>query len=240
MVRDSNQDSMLMGASSGLYLVADGMGGRAGGEVASALAVQTIDEAVQRNLEKFQAADLTTRRILLADAIKAASLKIYERALELPQYRGMGTTACLLWIPPPCEGVQNGNVALIAHVGDSRCYLLRAGLLYQITDDHSLVNEQLKSGLIKRAEAAQSQMRNVITRCVGYQEDEEVDTLPLALFSGDRFLLCSDGLTNKVHDWEIAERLGLGNLGEAPRDFVALANQRGGEDNITVLVVEVA
>jgi protein phosphatase len=116
---------------------------------------------------------------------------------------------------------------------------LRAGLFYQISDDHSLVNEQLKLGILKRGDPMISQIRNVITRCVGYQEDEEVDTFALPLFRGDRFLLCSDGLTGKVSDAEIAERLGHSNLVDAPKDLVELANQRGGDDNITVVVLEV-
>jgi protein phosphatase len=222
----------------GVYLVADGMGGRAGGEVASALAVQSISWDVSQQLEILQKSDVTARRNILAKAINSASLKIYERSLELPQYRGMGTTCTLLWIPPP--GSNHQNVAILAHVGDSRCYLLRTGLLYQVSDDHSLVNEQLKLGVLRRGDPMISQMRNVITRCVGYQEDEEVDTFSLPLFQGDRFLLCSDGLTGKVSDAEIAERLGRANLAEAPKDLVELANQRGGDDNITVIILEVS
>jgi protein phosphatase len=238
MVRDSNQDSFCANQGIGLYLVADGMGGRAGGEVASGLAVQAISWEVSQQLELLQKSDVTARRNILAKTINSASVKIYERSLELPQYRGMGTTCTLLWVPPATSNHQ--NVAILAHVGDSRCYLLRAGLFYQISDDHSLVNEQLKLGVLKRGDPMISQIRNVITRCVGYQEDEEVDTFALPLFQGDRFLLCSDGLTGKVADAEIADRLGSVNLVDAPKDLVELANQRGGDDNITVVVLEVS
>ncbi len=240
MVRDSNQDSMCVDQSLGLYLVADGMGGRAGGEVASSLTVQTVATEISEQLELLQRSDITARRNILSKTVNSASLKIYERSLELPQYRGMGTTCSLLWIPPPgSKNQKNQNIAVVAHVGDSRCYLLRAGLLYQVTDDHSLVNEQLKAGILKQGDPAISQMRNVITRCVGYQEEEEVDTFVLQLFENDRFLLCSDGLTGKIPDWEIAEHLAHANFSEIPKTLVDLANQRGGEDNITVVVVEI-
>lgn len=240
MVRESNQDNFIINYDLGLYLVADGMGGRAGGEVASHLAVTSIAENVDENLEQLTQAELGTRRILLSQAVNFASLKIYERSLELPQYRGMGTTATLLWIPPPSSRNRpHSNVCVVAHVGDSRCYLLRAGLLYQVTEDHSLVNEQVKAGVLKRNDPLVSQIRNVITRCVGYQEEEEVDTFTLELFENDRFLLCSDGLTNKVKDIELAEKLGSDDLQKIPFDLVNIANERGGEDNITVIVAVV-
>jgi protein phosphatase len=240
-VRDSNQDSYLIKPEAGIFLVADGMGGRAGGEVASSLAVETIGHEILQKLETILTSELASRRALLARTINAASLKIYERSLELPQYRGMGTTTTLLWITPSerQKGARAPMTAVVAHVGDSRCYLFRCGFLYQVTDDHSLVNEQVKSGLLRRGEASTSQMKNVITRCVGYQEEEEVDTFVLPLYRGDRFLLCSDGLTGKVTDEEIAEWLRTANLSEIPGDLIQLANQRGGEDNITVVVAEV-
>ena len=245
MVRESNQDNFCVDTASGLYLVADGMGGRAGGEIASSMAVECIHSEVSAHLESLLNRDLSTRRNILAQTINAASLKIYERSLELPQYRGMGTTATLLWIPPTQQqqqqqqqqhGQKYSRNCIVAHVGDSRCYLLRAGLLYQITEDHSLVNEQVKAGVLKKNDPLISQMRNVITRCVGYQEEEEVDTFTLEVFENDRFLLCSDGLTNKVRDSEIARLLGQDNLAESPLELIALANSRGGEDNITVVV----
>jgi serine/threonine protein phosphatase PrpC len=241
MVRDSNQDSFLIRKEEGIFLVADGMGGRAGGEVASSLAVETIGHEVHQKLETILSSEVASRRALLARTINAASLKIYERSLELPQYRGMGTTTTFLWITPSEHRTRARSpmTAVVAHVGDSRCYLFRSGFLYQVTDDHSLVNEQVKSGLLRQGEASTSQMKNVITRCVGYQEEEEVDTFALPLYRGDRFLLCSDGLTGKVNDEEIAEWLRSSKLSEIPDDLIRLANQRGGEDNITAVVVEV-
>jgi PPM family protein phosphatase len=246
MVRESNQDAYTLDESSGVYMVADGMGGRAGGEVASDLAVRTVSSEVVQRLEQLISRDIGTKRALLAQFINSASLRIYERSLELPHFRGMGTTATLLWIPPTLGRSLPGRdvplllgTAVVAHVGDSRCYLLRAGFLYQITDDHSLVNEQVKAGVLLRNDPMASQIRNVITRCVGYQEEEEVDTFPVEIESGDVFLLCSDGLTNKVRDTELADYMGRPDLETSTNDLIKLSNQRGGEDNITVLLVKV-
>lgn len=240
MVRESNQDSFAIDHNAGLYMVADGMGGRAGGEIASNLAVSTVSLELTRNLDSMLARNIPGRRTLLSQAINSASLKIYERSLELPQFRGMGTTATVLWIPPPHHSPsRSADQAIIAHVGDSRCYVFRTGLLYQITEDHSLVNEKLKSGLLKRGDPIIAQTRNIITRCVGYQEEEEVDTFVLPLFHGDRFLLCSDGLTGKVDDVEISANLAQPDIDGIPNNLINLANSRGGEDNITVMVVAV-
>lgn len=238
MVRESNQDSFCIDHRTGVYLVADGMGGRAGGEIASRLAVACVNEEITNGIATLLNQEISARRTILAQAINAASLRIYERSLELPQFRGMGTTCTLLWIPPHSRNPEKlSDVAIVAHVGDSRCYLLRAGLLYQVTEDHSLVNEQIKAGILRKTDPLVAQMRNVITRCVGYQEEEEVDTFAVELFEGDRFLICSDGLTNKVKDLEIAEGLARTSLENVPTDLIALANERGGEDNITVVVV---
>lgn len=239
MVRDSNQDGFCVCPDVGLYLVADGMGGRAGGEVASGLAVDVIGHEFERQYESILKADVTARRGIFARIINMAALKIYERSLELPQYRGMGTTVTMLWImPPQPESLRGRDVAVIAHVGDSRCYLLRGGVLYQLTDDHSLVNEQLKTGILKKGDPKILQIKNVITRCVGYQEEEEVDTYTLPVFSGDRFLLCSDGLSGKVSDFAISQELSQENITEIPHNFIEIANRNGGEDNITAVVVE--
>ena len=238
MVRESNQDSFGIEQDLGLYLVADGMGGRAGGEVASSIAVQTIVSEVRQKLPNLMSRNVSARGAALAQCINAASLRIYERSLELPQFRGMGTTTTLLWVNPD-QGPQAlfRDIALVAHVGDSRCYLLRAGFLYQVTDDHSLINEQIKSGTLKKNDPVIAQIRNVITRCVGYREEEEVDVIPVQLFSGDTFLLCSDGLTNKVTDREITNYLSQQNLQKAAQDLVDRANSAGGEDNITAVLI---
>jgi protein phosphatase len=132
-----------------------------------------------------------------------------------------------------------GRTAFMAHVGDSRCYLLRAGRIFQISEDHSLVNEQLKAGAITEEEARSSRFRNIITRSVGFEEGVRVDVVGLEIEHGDVLVLCCDGLSNLVTDPEILEIAGGSPLGEAPEKLVALANERGGDDNITVIVVKV-
>jgi protein phosphatase len=240
MIRDSNQDAFLLEPGLGLFVVADGMGGRAGGEVASRLAVDSLSIEVAKHLNQVKELELTGRRSFFTSTINRASLRIYERSLELPQYRGMGTTVSLLWISPFASEVDSfSNFAIIGHVGDSRCYLNRSGILFQLTDDHSLVNEQIKAGILSPRDPMISQMRNVITRCVGYQEEEEVDTRALQILPGDRFLLCSDGLSTKVSDEEIRKALDQENLENVPRELTDLANERGGDDNITVVIVAV-
>jgi PPM family protein phosphatase len=233
MVRDSNQDSFVLDPETGLFLVADGMGGRAGGEVASALACKTIHSEIKSALNVLEKGTESEVRSLLSRVINSACLKIYERSLELPSLKGMGTTATLLWISP------HSNRGLVAHVGDSRCYLLRKKFLFRITEDHSLVNEQVKVGVLKKNDPIISQMRNVITRCVGYQEEEEIDTSVVSFEEGDVFLLCSDGLSNKVTDVEISNYMEQKDISHSALRLVDISNARGGEDNCTVLIIKI-
>ncbi|MEY3901122.1 MAG: hypothetical protein RL189_428 [Pseudomonadota bacterium] len=240
MVRENNQDSYLADPSIGLFLVADGMGGRAGGEVASHLAVETLEAEVSSRFRDLFCSDQTTRETILKQAINTASLNIYSRSLEMPHLRGMGTTTTALWLPVQLSSdtVKLGSSrALVAHVGDSRCYLLRAGLLYQITNDHSLFQEKVKAGVLAPDSPAAAQMKSVITRCVGYQEDEEVDVFSFQPFRGDRFLLCSDGLSNKISEREMADLMMEDDLEWVCEHMVELSKERGGEDNITVIIV---
>ena len=243
LVRTVNQDSLLVDLDRRLFIVADGMGGHAGGEIASGLCVKSIAQFLSDHASAIAPADATPagetlpkhpdHRLanVLAQAINHASTRIYERALEDPALRGMGTTATVLKIID--------DHAYIAHVGDSRCYLMRCGFIYQVTNDHSLVSEQLRAGVITKEEAELHHLRNVITRSVGYQEEEDVDTTAFALEDGDSLLLCSDGLHGKVTDLELSLKTkSLGITAVAP--LVALANERGGDDNITVIVVHIS
>jgi protein phosphatase len=234
-VRSTNQDSFLVDEGSSLFIVADGMGGHAGGEIASSLCVQEVSKHLAEHKDVF--APGATRRHpdprisnTMALAINYASTKIYERALEDPSLRGMGTTATV-------AKIIDGN-AYLAHVGDSRCYLIRCGFIYQITNDHSLVSEQVRAGILTKEEAELHHLRNVITRSVGYQEEEDVDTTSLQLEDGDILIMCSDGLHGKVTDKEISLLVKDHELGAVPK-LVALANERGGDDNITVVLVRV-
>lgn len=240
VVRDSNQDSYVADPAVGLFMVADGMGGRAGGEVASHLAVETLGSEVNSRFRDLLFSDQPTRETILRQAINLASLNIYSRSLKMPHLRGMGTTSTVLWLPVRAEQLNSspaGTLGLVAHVGDSRCYLLRAGLLYQLTNDHSLFQEKVKAGVLQPDSPLAGQMKSVITRCVGYQEDEEVDVFSFQPYRGDRFLLCSDGLSNKLSEREMADLMMEDDLEWVCEHMVELAKERGGEDNITVMVV---
>ncbi len=234
-VRSTNQDSFLIDEKERLYIVADGMGGHAGGEIASSLCVQEVAKSIRDHKSTFHGKETRTHpdpkiSNVLANSINHASTKIYEKALEDPSLKGMGTTATVLKVVD--------GFAYVAHVGDSRCYLLRCGFIYQVTNDHSLVSEQVRAGILTKEEAELHHLRNVITRSVGYQEEEDVDTTSLQLEDGDLLLLCSDGLHGKVPDKEISN-LTKELETEAVGKLIQLANERGGDDNITVVIVRV-
>lgn len=234
-VREENEDSHLVDPDLGLFVVADGMGGHLGGKMASNLAVKSMSECVaQQRDEILEGA--TTEPLegspvprMLADAVRTACGTIYETAQNDPELQGMGTTVTAMLL--------HGGRAFIAHVGDSRCYLQRGDRIIQITDDHSLVNEQIKAGLITREQARTSRLKNIITRSVGFERDVAVDTFALPVQEGDKFLICSDGLANFVDDTEIGLALATLPLDEVPERMIALANERGGDDNITVVCI---
>jgi serine/threonine protein phosphatase PrpC len=232
--RDHNEDSFLVSERLGLFVVADGMGGHAGGGIASRLAVQAIESQMSQARQADPSSgdavkDGSNLRDSLVKAFAEACRLIYREAQGDPALQGMGTTATVAAV--------DGSTAFIAHVGDSRCYLVRNKRIYQITEDHSLVNEQLKAGAMTAEEARNSRFKNIITRSVGFEEDVQVDTVALAMEAGDRLVLCSDGLTNLAKDEEILEVVSKVTVEEAPEILVDLANARGGDDNITVVVV---
>ncbi len=232
-VRSTNQDSFLVNSEENLFIVADGMGGHAGGEIASKLCIEHVNSFL-KNASLFDPVTKshpdTTLLSALANSINFASSKIYEKALEEPSLKGMGTTATVLKII--------GDHAYFAHVGDSRLYLVRKGFIYQITHDHSLVNEQVRAGILSPEEAELHHLRNVITRSVGYQEEEDVDASCFQLESGDFLLISSDGLHGKVTNKEITKVIKFKEL-QSVTDLIELANDRGGDDNITVIVVKI-
>lgn len=235
-VREKNEDSFLCQEADGLFVVADGMGGHLGGQMASKLAVETVSDSVgalrPSLVGTIDAASLEDSPVprLLADAIRKACSIIYDRAQRDPELSGMGTTCTVLLV--------EGGCAFLAHVGDSRCYLQRGDRVIQVTDDHSLVNEQIKAGLITPEQARTSRLKNIITRSVGFERDVAVDTYALPIGPGDRLLMCSDGLANLVDDVEIGMAMATLSVDEVPSNMVSLANQRGGDDNITVICVE--
>ncbi len=224
--RQKNEDSYLINDELGLFIVADGMGGHAGGEYASRIAITTIEERLASKDPQ------TTGEDIIRKAIQDAGAKIISKAEEDRALKGMGTTVIALHL-------DSTNKAVVAHVGDSRGYLFRDGVLEQITDDHSLVNEQVKSGLITPEEAKTHQFKNIITRSVGVTPEVEVDIQTKKLKAGDAFLLCSDGLSNLVDTQEMEGKLREKEPVLAAKALVDLANKRGGDDNITLILVEV-
>lgn len=235
--RASNEDAFLRDDELGLYVVADGMGGHAAGEVASQEAVETIFGMVKQGLRACPqiVGTLTDEHAraacrLIEGAVQAATYMVFAMAELDHEKSGMGTTISALLVL--------GEYAVTAQVGDSRIYQVRDGEAVQITEDHTLISWQLKQGLITREEASKSPHRNVITRAVGNREYVEVDTGLLHLARGDRFLLCSDGLHTYLHEEEIAPVAELGGQA-AITHFIELANFRGGKDNITAVLVEV-
>lgn len=231
--RSQNEDNFLINEELNLFVVADGMGGHNGGEYASAICVNTVEEIVESMevgdevpIDEDDPVELVREK--LRYALRLSGRRIYEKAAESPEFHGMGTTAVAML-------VENGN-AFIAHVGDSRLYLVRGDRVEQVTEDHSFVARQVKAGVLTEEEAKSHRMRNVIYRSLGYQEDVEVDVQVLAIKNGDRFLLCSDGLSGHVEDHEIFDFLNHGGPQDAARRMIDLACDRGGEDNITAVV----
>lgn len=230
-VRQGQEDDLLVDDEISLFAVADGMGGHRGGAIASHLAVETLDR-----LGRERAASEPLTSEWLARAVQQANDAVVDRAAEDPTLKGMGTTLCALAL---VQG--EGYEALgVVNVGDSRLYLLKDGELEQITEDHSLVATLERQGRLTRAEAAVHPQRNIVTRALGIDSKVMVDSWEIAPVVGDRYLLCSDGLFNEIDDNKIAATLRkLADPGEAARELVRLANEAGGRDNITCVVIDI-
>ena len=245
-IRDHNEDNYLIDKKLQLFSVADGMGGHASGEVASSLTVHAVRDAIaeQRDqIEAFQAGDegIESGEILsvLDGALKEASRKVYEDAELDEGKRGMGTTSSTLLIAGP-PGKLRG---FIAHVGDSRIYLVRQGLTHQLTEDHSLLNELVKRKKITREEFATSpykRFKNAVTRAVGIYPTVEVDTFDFDILPGDRFLLCSDGLSEYLENSTLPDMLADRDVETVTTSLINTANDGGGHDNITAIFVRIS
>jgi len=226
--RKINQDSILVDEKINLYAVADGMGGHKGGEIASSIMLDVLKTAI---INIYNERQILRPVSYLKELVSLASIKIYETAKKDTALKGMGTTLISLFI-------YNSNV-YISQVGDSRAYLYRAGVLWRISEDHSLINEQLRSGLISKEQANSSDYKNVITRSVGFEENVESDVYVRALTSGDVYLLCSDGLSSLVEDSIICENIDYNNLKKSVETLIKIANDKGGNDNISVILIGV-
>lgn len=211
-----------------LAIVADGMGGHQAGEVASELAVLFLKNAWE-NIEQINTP--IEAENWLKSTVKEANKHIYDHAIERDELEGMGTTVVI--------SICTVDFITIAHIGDSRCYLLNETSLEQLTEDHSLVNELIRTGQITETDAAHHPRKNVLLRAVGTEESVDVDIETIGWGERDRLLLCSDGLTNKLTDKELEHYLRtMDNLEDISKELVHLANERGGEDNISLALIE--
>lgn len=227
--RGKNEDNLLVNEEMGLFVVADGMGGHKGGDLASQLAVETMAEVVKSHREEHT---YLSPRAMLEEGYTEASNKIFSQAQANNQMlQGMGTTLVAAY-------VHDGEI-FIGNVGDSRAYFYNDKYLWQMTEDHSLVNEHIRAGLLKDSEAQDFQAKNIITRSVGFERDVRCDIVRKKLNKGDAFLLCSDGLCGLVTDQDIYEICRANNKKEAVEMCIERAKDNGGDDNITVLIIEV-
>jgi len=238
--REHNEDSFTVVPEDSLFVVADGMGGHAAGEVASRIAVTAIADFIASTRKDAEITwpyeydpNLSVASNRLKTAIRLANQKIIDTIAQRRDLEGMGTTLVSILV--------SEEVACVAHVGDSRTYLLRDGTLSQITGDHSWVNEQVKLGFLTKEDAVRHPFRNVVTRALGSKEDVQVDLIEKPLQAGDTLLLCSDGLNTMVDDDSIRGLIQAAgaDLERAARDLIARANERGGEDNVTVVLIRV-
>jgi PPM family protein phosphatase len=239
-IRETNEDSLRYAPETDLFVLSDGMGGQASGEVASRLATETILahclEAEENPALPFigerlgGVSELSNR---LASAVRVANGVVHQASQQNPEQQGMGATVVAAWF-------KNDRLSL-AHVGDSRVYRLRGEMLEQLTSDHSFVAEQVRRGLMTQEEAAQSQLQNVLMRALGVDPEVEPDVTEELVMDGDTILMCSDGLTRELSDSQIADVLGAEDDPEEAADrLIDLANQAGGGDNISVIVLRPA
>lgn len=223
--RETNQDSCLINRELGLFIVADGMGGHSGGEVASSMAVETVEEIMLQPEQRKKAP-----RELMLHCCEEASRRIFDKAAnERPELSGMGTTMVMSYFFK--------NSIYIANIGDSRCYLFKNNQLWQVTEDHSLINEQLRAGVMSEEQVLKFVGRNVITRSVGYERDVYPDIIEREITSGEIYLMCSDGLSGLVPDDKICEILRQNTPDKAVKACVEQALANGGDDNVTVLLL---
>jgi protein phosphatase len=237
--REGNEDAFIADDNLGLFVVCDGVGGQAKGEVASAESVEQVRNfvrgnvpVIERYLDEPNDETLAALRRMMESAVQNACYMVYGIGEQDPDGRGMSTTLSSLLVA--------GDVAIVSQVGDSRVYRCRDGQAIQITEDHTLAQHRIKLGLVTPEEAKTMKGRNTITRAVGHRDYVEVDTFHVPLEAGDRFLLCSDGLHGYLRPGEVESLLGEARIEDAARRGIEMANERGGKDNITAVVVALA
>ena len=235
-VRAHNEDAVFADGKNGIFAVADGVGGRAAGEVASALTIQTIEEAIpalRKLMDQYAKDPIWERRnaviIALDQLCQDASKRVFDEGEKLGR-KGMTTTVVVMLV--------SSGTAFLAHVGDSRAYLVREGLIQQLTEDHSMVNELVRSGKMNYAEARKSKYRNVITRAVGLYPKVQADVMSIDILAGDRVVLCSDGLSDPVSAKHIEAIACQNDVNTATNALIQAALDAGAPDNVTVAVVE--
>jgi PPM family protein phosphatase len=240
MVRTHNEDSVFVDADAGLAVLADGMGGYSAGEVASGIAVNVISSGMLRELNSGRelskvdiASGLTHAALLLQQQIALANKGIYEAAQQRPECAGMGTTLVAT--------VFFENRVSIGHIGDSRCYRLRGDRFEQLTHDHSLLQEQIDSGMLTAEQARFSLNKNLVTRALGIEAVVPADISEYRVEAEDLYVMCSDGLTDMVDSEAVHETVAAkrGDLAEAAAELIDMANQNGGRDNISVILLRV-
>lgn len=239
MVRSHNEDSVNVETDIGLAVLADGMGGYNAGEVASGMATALISDQTKQALMRLDLQKTVEENgepaasALLHDVVAKANESIYQAANSQPQYAGMGTTLVV--------GLFFDNKVTVAHIGDSRCYRLRDNKLEQITRDHSLLQEQIDSGLLTKEAARRSQNKNLVTRALGIEVGADLEVHVHEVQSGDVYLMCSDGLNDMVEDEDIELAVSSlsSNLPLAASQLVQMANDAGGRDNVSVVLIKI-
>lgn len=230
-VREMNQDFYYISTSLDeiqLYILADGMGGYNGGEIASSLAVQTTKNYIENNFRDIEK-DKDSIIQLLGSSIEYANMVVYEKSKENPELQGMGTTieVCLIY----------NNKVYIGHVGDSRIYRIRKNFIRKLTQDHSYVQKLVKEGTISKEQALHHPQKNLLMKALGCNAFVEPDVMVKGFLKDDILIMCSDGLSNLVTQENIYE-MATKNIEQATKDLVKLANDRGGYDNITVIIIK--
>jgi serine/threonine protein phosphatase PrpC len=239
--REHNEDNFLVDKKLSLFVVADGMGGHASGEVASHIAVHEFRNAIEARhdlLEGFTRGDASATQqdilALLEQAVQGACAAIFQRGKLEPEKRGMGTTISALLLV--------GDRGFIAHVGDSRIFMLRQSQVIQLTEDHSLVNELIRRGKVTKeslSKSPYSAYKNAVTRAVGVYETVQVDTIDFDVLPGDQFLLCTDGLHTYLDEEKLRDFFGGEEITAIPKRFIDHANEAGGQDNITAIALRI-